>query len=75
METVPNIISTKDFSYLSDMFQWNFVAAKEISHFASHVEKEEIKVVLEDIAMMHADHCRFLLSILQGGEEDEQQED
>lgn len=75
METVPNIISTKDFAYISDMFQWNFVAAKEIHHFASEVNNEEFKSLLLDIATMHSEHCHFLLSILQGGEIDEQQED
>ena len=31
METVPNIISTKDLSYLSDMFNWNFTAFKQLT--------------------------------------------
>lgn len=30
MEKIPNMISTKDLSYISDMFNWHLVAAKKI---------------------------------------------
>lgn len=71
METVPNIISTKDLAYLSDMFHWNFVAAKEINHFKNEVKDESIKEILEDALRMHTVHCKFILTILQGGEDEE----
>lgn len=71
METVPNIISTKDLAYLSDMFHWNFVAAKEINHFMKEVQSEEIKETLKDALRMHTVHCQFILTILQGGEDEE----
>lgn len=66
MKEVPNIISTKDLDYLKDMFQWNFVASKEIDHFKEEVKSEDIKELLSDIAKMHMVHCKCLLSILQG---------
>ena len=72
MESVPHIISTKDLAYISDMFEWNFVASKEIYHFASEVENESFKDLLLEVARMHAIHCRFLLSILQGEDMDEE---
>ena len=72
MKNVPHLISTKDLAYLSDMFQWNFNAAKEIYHFANEVESEEYKDLLIDIASMHNAHCYFILSILQGEDQDEE---
>lgn len=71
MDTVPNIISTKDLAYLTDMFHWNFVAAKEIYHFMNEVKEEGIKEILEDAFRMHTVHCKFILTILQGGEDEE----
>ena len=43
MEKVPAIISTKDLSYLSDMFEWNFVAYKKVLHYSNEVSNEEVK--------------------------------
>ncbi len=72
MEQVPNIISTKDFAYISDMFEWNFNASKQLSCFAQQVKTEEFKQLLSDLASMHSQHCHFLLNLLQGGYPDEQ---
>lgn len=72
MEEVPNIISTKDFAYISDMFEWNFTACKEIYHFANEVEDESFKDLLMNVASMHQAHCQFLLSILQGDDTSEE---
>ena len=33
MEQVPNIISTKDLSYLCDIFNWNYNACKDVHHY------------------------------------------
>ena len=43
MDTVPQIISTKDLAYLSDMFEWNYTALKQINHFINEVQDSEIK--------------------------------
>ena len=40
MNTVPNIISTKDLSYLEDMFNWHFNASKKAHHFSEEVQDE-----------------------------------
>lgn len=64
MDTVPQIISTKDLSYLSDMFNWNYNAFKEVNHFISEVQDEKIKNLLERVCNMHEDHMYFIISAM-----------
>ncbi len=68
MNKVPNIISTKDLSYICDMFQWNFTASKKALHFSNEVKDEEIIAELKNIYDMHKNICNNLLNILNEGE-------
>ncbi|MBO5182810.1 MAG: spore coat protein [Bacilli bacterium] len=67
MNNVPNIISTKDLSYISDMFEWNFTAAKKALHYSNEVTSEEIKNELENIYEMHKNISSNLLNLLNEG--------
>lgn len=70
MDSVPKMISTKDLSYISDMFEWMMTAAKKANHFSNEVQDGEIKELLTAVAEMHANHCQSLVDILeQGGNE------
>ncbi|MGE5456687.1 MAG: spore coat protein [Ignavibacteriales bacterium] len=70
MNNVPNMISTKDLSYISDMFEWMATEAKKANHFSNEVKDEAVKEKLKAVATMHAKHCQKLLDILnQGGKE------
>ena len=71
MDTIPQIISTKDLAYLSDMFEWNKTAFKQVNHFINEVNNEEIKELLERVKNMHEDHMSFIISILKKEEYDE----
>ena len=42
MKSVPNIISTKDLSYLEDMLNWNFVLIKKINHYLNDIKDEDV---------------------------------
>ncbi|HHU54954.1 MAG TPA: spore coat protein [Mollicutes bacterium] len=64
MDKVPQMISTKDLSYLSDMFEWHFVASKKCEHYANEVTDEEIKKALQKVAKMHANYCQKIVTIL-----------
>jgi len=64
MEQVPAIISTKDLSYLSDMFEWNFVVAKKALHYSNEVTNEELKKELDKVYKMHEKHLKKILEIL-----------
>lgn len=72
MNTVPNIISTKDLAYLEDMFNWNFTASKKAHHFVSEVKDEDIRKIMEEAAIMHANHAKKILAILEGGQNEQQ---
>ncbi len=71
MNTIPQMISTKDIAYLSDMFEWNYNAFKQINHFISEVQDENIKEQLERLRNMHEDHMHFIISILKKEEYEE----
>ena len=46
MKSVPNIISTKDLSYLEDMLNWNFVLIKKINNYIEDIKDEDVKKLL-----------------------------
>lgn len=68
MQNVPNIISTKDLSYICDMLNWNFTTAKKALNYNNNVTDNEIKEELLNIFDMHKQICNSLLNILNGGE-------
>ena len=45
-EYVPNIISSKDLDYLSDMFEWNYGAFKRTNNALKNVDDVEICEIL-----------------------------
>lgn len=65
MEKVPEMISTKDLAYLSDIFTWHFIASKKCHHYQNQVQDEEIKNTIERIGDMHAHYCHEIITILQ----------
>lgn len=69
MNQVPNIISTKDLAYLEDIFQWNFNASKKAHCDAEKIGIESIKNMANEVAAMHARHCRKIIEILGGSHE------
>lgn len=42
MKSVPNIISTKDLSYLEDMLNWNFILIKKINNYFDDIKDEDV---------------------------------
>ncbi len=67
MEKVPNMISTKDLSYISDMFNWHLVAAQKFEHYLEHVEDETCTKKLNDLCDMHRQICINLLDLIESG--------
>lgn len=64
MNEVPNIISTKDLSYIKDMASWNLVMAKKINSYIVCVQDEDVIKVLLDAYKMHKEHYKELMEIL-----------
>lgn len=69
MNKVPDMISGKDLDYFSDMFSWNFTASKVANAFSENATDEEVKRKLREVAMMHSNICKRLVTILGGQNE------
>lgn len=65
MNEVPNIISTKDLSYIKDMMNWEFVLVKKANHYEDLVNDKEIKSFIKKISKKHKEHYEKLLGILE----------
>ena len=65
---VPNIISSKDLDYLSDMFNWNYGAFKKCSDSVSKIETLELKEAVQKAVDLFYKNINTTLEILnQGG--------
>lgn len=69
MNEPPVMISTKDLSYISDIFEWNFTASKVSNDFKEKITNPEIKDLISRVSTMHANVCKKLVSILGGQNE------
>ena len=65
-EVPSNVITGKDLDYLSDMFQWNYGALKQVSD-------QEISDLLDKAVTLFDDNLNVVLDILEnpGGDSDE----
>ncbi len=61
----PDIISTKDLSYLTDMLSWNLLALKKAHFFASQCKMTEISQAIEKSCQMHQRHYQQILNHMQ----------
>ena len=65
-EEVPNnILTGKDLDYLSDMFEWNYIALKKTDTACDMVDDEEIVSVLEKGCSLFDDNLNSVLNILE----------
>lgn len=66
-QKVPNIISTKDLDYLSDMFNWNYGIYKNTVNSIEKVNNSEVKAVLKKGTTLFNGNMKQILKILGGG--------
>ena len=64
MKKVPSIISSKDLSYIEDMFNWHFVICKKAYDYSELVLDEEISAHMKNIAKKHEKICEKLIKML-----------
>lgn len=70
---VPNILTGKDIDYLSDMFNWNYLALKKTNDSKTKVQDEEIINILNKSYNIFKNNLNVILSILNEGGNNEQQ--
>jgi len=71
-ENVPNIITSKDLDYLSDMFNWNYGAYKNMINAVDKVTDEEIRSILTKASDMFYGNMNVVLNILNNEVNNEQ---
>ncbi len=71
MEKIPNMISTKDLAYISDMFNWNMTAAKKIEHYLSTCTDQEVCKEFTKLNKLHLQNCQNLTKLLESSENNE----
>ena len=65
---VPNIISSKDLDYLSDMFNWNYGAYKSSLNASNSVTDESLSnLLLKASNIFHSNMTKILNIINNGG--------
>lgn len=64
MKKVPNMISTKDLSYIEDMFNWHFVLCKKAYSYSEYVTDETISTHMKEVAKKHEKICEKLIKML-----------
>lgn len=66
---VPNIISSKDLDYLSDIFNWNYGAYKKNVNAQKNLKNEELVSIFEEASNTFYNNMNIVLNILnQGGQ-------
>ena len=66
---VPNIISSKDLDYLSDMFNWNYGAYKKLVDYSKNIKDLELKSMVDKVANSTHATMSQILNILGGSNE------
>lgn len=61
MKQVPSMISTKDLSYLEDMFNWHFNMIKKCYNYSDLVKDEEISKFIKQIEKEHTNICNKII--------------
>ena len=64
---VPNIISGKDLDYLSDMFEWNYIAMKKTNDMVNKTQDEDIKKILEKGCNLFDQNMKEVINVLNNG--------
>lgn len=74
MMNVPDdLITGKDLDYLSDMFEWNYVAYKKVCNEAECLNDKKISEVFNEASVLFDGNLNLVLNIVNnpGGEIDE----
>ena len=64
---VPNIISSKDLDYLSDMFNWIYIAYKKTNSFSNQINDNMIKEIFDKASNTFHGNISKILTILSNG--------
>ena len=67
MASWPKMISTKDLSYIEDMFKWNDTTLKKVAHYLEMCEDENLCNLLENTRDIVENNACKLIKLLESG--------
>ena len=70
-ESVPNIISSKDLDYLTDIFNWNYSAYKSTINMSDEITDDDLLDILKKCTNLFYDNMINTLDILERGNANE----
>jgi hypothetical protein len=65
MPQPPEVMTTKDHLYISDMLSWNLLAMKKMNFYATQCQDPEVQTKLQQAGQMHERHYKQLLQELE----------
>lgn len=68
MKKVPEMISTKDLSYLEDQFNWHFTLCKKAETYSHLSEDETISKHFIEVSKKHEKICQKIINMLEEAE-------
>lgn len=57
-------ISTKDLSYINDMFNWNYNIIKTIELLENNISNEELETLIKEIKKSHIKTCENIKEVI-----------
>ncbi|NMB11557.1 MAG: ferritin-like domain-containing protein [Firmicutes bacterium] len=64
MQQPPEIVTTKDLSYIEDALSWELLAAKKFAMYAQMAQEQGVKDICDRLSKMHQAHYQKLLTHL-----------
>jgi bacterioferritin (cytochrome b1) len=64
MQQPPEIVTTKDLSYIQDALSWELLAAKKFAMYAQMAQEQGVKDICDSLSRMHQNHYQKLLGHL-----------
>ena len=64
MKKIPCMISCKDLSYISDIFNWNMNAYVKINHYLDLCKDEEVSTCIKKLSKIHKKNCATLVDMI-----------
>lgn len=66
MKKIPEMISTKDLAYITDMFNWNMIVVNKLDFYLDNISDEELITKFQSIRDMHCKNANTLCNLLKG---------
>lgn len=66
MQEIENMITSKDNSYIKDIFNWNYILFKKYNDYINNIENQQILKITNELINLHFNNCNLLISLLEG---------